>query len=295
MFQTCFVIVWVFLLSSLFVVSCLILLLLAQGCYSYYYFLLDVIVPFVAPCSMFFAWHHYSLFDAIAPLVAPFSTLLFFLLLFAWWCCPLLNIATPLATTFTTPCSMLLLLLLLLVWHCCSSIAPCSTLLFFLLLFGQLTAPLVVPWWTLLLNIPWSMLLFLYSFILDTTCSSTFLICCDVVVPLLLIRCYYSYSSYFRLVFPPLIFCRCGKNFPNSNFQTKLRRWDFFFNICLLMNIFVIHVVFGKFWLTMCFFVVYKNYLDIVCLIIHIAFHLHNCIVYFSTHCIFFLKSFTCL
>jgi hypothetical protein len=48
----------------------------------------------------------------------------------------------------------------------------------------------------------------------------------------------------------------------------------------LLMNFFVIHV-FGKFWLTMCLFVVAKNYLDIVHLILHIASFLN-----FSFNCL---------
>jgi hypothetical protein len=47
-----------------------------------------------------------------------------------------------------------------------------------------------------------------------------------------------------------------------------------------LMIFFIIHV-FGKFWLTMCLFVVCKNYLDIIHLILHIAF--------------FFKISFNCL
>jgi hypothetical protein len=51
----------------------------------------------------------------------------------------------------------------------------------------------------------------------------------------------------------------------------------------LLMNFLIIHTaVFGKFWLKMCLFVVCRNYFNIIHLILHIAFHLHNCIAFFS-------------
>jgi hypothetical protein len=203
---------WVFLFSSLFVVSYLMLLLLAQRCS-----LFDVTSPLATPCSMFVVRHHYSLFDAFAPLVAPCSTLLLLLLFLTWHCCPI---------------AALRLMVLHLVRHYYSS---CYS--FYCSLFN-VTTPLATLWSTLLLlllffgqhfNAPWSMLLLLYLFNLDMACSSTFLLCCDVIVPLLLTRCYCSYSSCFRFIFPPLIFCRCGKNSPNSNFQVRLRRWDLFF------------------------------------------------------------------
>jgi hypothetical protein len=77
-------------------------------------------------------------------------------------------------------------------------------------------------------------------------------------------------------------------------FKLDLEGEIYFFNINLLMNFFIIHVVFGRFWLTVCLFVVCKNYLDIVRLIIHIAFHLHNCIVYFfsTLHLFYFFFHF---
>jgi len=91
-------------------------------------------------------------------------------------------------------------------------------------------------------------------------------------------------------------------------FRLDLESEIFFFNLCLLMNFFIIHVI-GKFWLTKCLFVVHKNYLDILKVvllcepqqiqflhfIIHIASHFYKvhfictitlCI--FSAHCICF-------
>jgi hypothetical protein len=59
----------------------------------------------------------------------------------------------------------------------------------------------------------------------------------------------------------------------------ELPKFKFFMLNLKGENFFIIDVVFGKFWLTMCLLVVCRNYLDIVHLIIHIAFHLHNCIV----------------
>lgn len=77
-----------------------------------------------------------TFFNIVAPLIIPYFTFSLLLLLFIWWCCPLLDTATPLTAPFTIPCSMMLLLLLLLVWHYSSSITPCSTLLLLLLLLG---------------------------------------------------------------------------------------------------------------------------------------------------------------
>ncbi len=273
---------WVFLLSSLFVVSCLMLLLLARHCYSYCYSLFDVIAPF-ATCSMLntttlcltllllllhLSQRCCSFYYSLLNIVVPFVFLCLMVLPLAWhyysscysscysFCCSLFNVVTPFAT-------------------------PCLTLLFLYFPLFDIVAPLTIVWSTLL---PLLLLLHQRSFI-DVhprhglfKYPSTMLRCCCSYVRY---SWHYSYLSCFRLVFPRLIFCKCGRNSPNSNFQAKLKRWDIFFNICLLMNFFMIHVVFGKFWLTMCLFVMCKNYLDIICLIIHIAFHLLNCIVYF--------------
>jgi hypothetical protein len=58
--------------------------------------------------------------------------------------------------------------------------------------------------------------------------------------------------------------------------HAKLGRWDLFFEIFVCWLIFLIIHIFEKCWLTMCLFVVCKNYLDIVHLIIHIAFHFYT-------------------
>jgi len=125
----------------------------------------------------------------------------------------------------------------------------------------------------------------------------------DAIV--LLARCCYSYvhSSLMRLAQIPLYYthdvgtlarqcCPCFKLVlpppPPFNFlqvweelsKFKFLKLDlegeiFFFNLCLLMIFLIIHV-FGKCWLIMCLFVVCRNYLDIVHLIIHIAFHFYT-------------------
>jgi len=182
-----------------------------------YYSLFDVATLIVILCSMLLllllplAWC--SLFNTIAPIVVPLSipylTLLLLLLLFVWWCCPLLDITTPLLAPFIVPCSMLLLHLPFLVNIIVSLLPLVRHYRSFCYSLVNVTTPLVAPC---------SMLLFLYSFILNTICSNTSMLCCDVDVFLLLTWCYCSYSSYFRLVFPPLIFCKCGRNSPNSNF-----------------------------------------------------------------------------
>ncbi len=201
-----------------------------------YYSLFDIITLIVTICSMlllllpplclmFLAWHHYSLFDTIVPLATPCSTLLLLWLFLIRHCC------SSCYSLFdgVVFCSTLLLLLLLLVQCCYSSCHSLFNIVVLLLPLVRhycsfcyslvnVNVLLVVPWSTLLLNVPWSMLLLLYLFIFDTAYSSTSMLCCDVDVPLLLIRCYCSYSSCFRLVFSPSIFCSYGKNSPNSNF-----------------------------------------------------------------------------
>jgi len=89
-------------------------------------------------------------------------------------------------------------------------------------------------------------------------------------------RCCFC-SSCFRLVLSSLSFCKCGKSCPNSSSLCQI--WKMRIFVCWW--IFLIIHVFEKCWLTMCLLVVCSNYLNIVHLIIHIAFHLYNCIVYF--------------
>jgi len=188
---------------------------------------------------------------------------------------------------------MLLLLLVPLV-QCCYSLfnvatpfdAPYSTLLLLADVVANLvTPPLAISCSILLFFAFWSTLLFLCLFV----CS--FLLHCDVVVPLFFVWLYCCSSFYFKLVLPPpLFFCNCGRSYPNSSFKLDLEGENFFSIFVCWWIFFVIHVVFRKFWLTMCLFVVCKIHLDIIHLIIHIAFHLHRCIVYlFSTLHLFFV------
>jgi hypothetical protein len=211
-------------------------------------------------CSMFFA--KCSLLTLLLLEIVPCLTLLLLLLLFLVQCyysswCSLLDV-TSLQRCCFSYCLTLLLLLLFFIWHYCSS---CLTLLQFC------------------------------SFILNTICLNTYLLHYDVVLcslfdVVVLALC-------FKLVFSPLVFL-WEELSKFKLFKLDLESEIFFSNLCLLIIFSIIHV-FGKFWLTMCLFVVCRNYLDILkvvllCepqqiqflhLIIHIALHLHNYIVYF--------------
>jgi hypothetical protein len=77
-----------------------------------------------------------------------------------------------------------------------------------------------------------------------------------------------------------LVFCKCERSSKFMFFKPNLEG-EIFFSIFVCWWIFLIIHVFEKWWLTMCLFVVCKNYLDIIHSILHIAFHLYNCIVYF--------------
>jgi hypothetical protein len=229
----------------------LLLLLLFVQCYcSFCYPLLNV--PCLTP--LLFAWRPCSscsscctFHNVVAPLIISYSTLLFLSFFFAWWCCPLLDIATPLATPFIVVYSMLIVVLLLLVWHYCSSTAPCSTLLLLLLLFGQhyyssYCSLVKIVFEHSLVNVHLRHDLFKYL--------SAMLWCCCSYVPY---SWQYSHSSCFRLVFPPLIFYRCEKNSPNSNFQAKLKRWDFFSIFVCWWNFLWSMLFFGNFgWQCVC-------------------------------------------
>ncbi len=175
-------------------------------------------------------------------------------------------VVVALVAPFDVPCSMLLLLLLL-AQRCCSFC--CSTLL---LLVRHHRSFLFFSCLTLLL---------FCSFILNAVYLGTYLLHCNVVVPCFLFQ--------IGMPPPPPFFCVCGRSCPNSSSSGQTWKVRFFKSLCLLMNFFIIHV-FGKFRSTMCFFVVCKNYLDILkamllCeaqqiqfphLIIHMAFHFYT-------------------
>jgi hypothetical protein len=104
------------------------------------------------------------------------------------------------------------------------------------------------------------------------------------------------YSSCFKLILaapppnPPFYFFQVWKSYPNSS--SLGQTWKvriFVFNFCLLMSFFN-YPCFWEMVVNNMFVFLCRNYLDIVNLIIHIAFHLNNCIVYFlsTLHFIFF-------
>jgi len=208
------------------------------------------------PLLLLLAWYCYSscysLFnalDTVGPFATPCSSFVDVVAFLVALCLSLVDVVAPLAI----PCSMLLFLLLFFVRHYCFSycslldvfniVAFCSThltLLFFLL--AQ------VPFC-------YTMMLFLL---------------------LLLAQCYYSCFSCFKLILPPSVFCRCGRSCPNSSFEARPRRWDLFFQSLFDDELFYYPCCFGKFWLKMCFFVVCRNCLDIVHLILCIAFHFYT-------------------
>jgi hypothetical protein len=102
-----------------------------------------------------------------------------------------------------------------------------------------------------------------------------------MLLVLLLDRCCYFYSPCLRLVFPPLVFAGVRRVVQIRILEAKFGRCDFFSSTFVYWWILKIIHVSWKCWLIMCLFVVCTNYLNIIHLIIHIASHLHNCIVYF--------------
>jgi hypothetical protein len=121
-----------------------------------------------------------------------------------------------------------------LAWHYYSS---CSTLLIFVFL----GTSLLHPWFC------YSLLL-----LLDTTTFAP------------LVSNYYSPP-------PLLLFCKCGGAIQIHVLQARLGRWEFFFQYLFVDEFFLLIHVFGKWWLTMCLFIVCKNYLGIV----HLLYTLH--------------------
>ncbi len=148
----------------------------------------------------------------------------------------------------------------------------------------------------LLLLIQHGVPLLLFDLLLHFSCSTYYFACLvqpSVFAPFarpLVQRCY-SYSSYFKLVFSPLyVFCKHGlwKNYPNlssSNQTWKVR--VFVFNLCLLMDFFnysfFIEMVVDNVFIC-CAQELFEhcrfNYTHFNSLL-RIAFHLHNCIIYF--------------
>jgi len=166
--------------------------------------LLNAIVAFATICSMLLLFLLFFVQCSSLDVAALCSMLLLFLLFFAR--CSLLNVAAP----FAVFCSTLLFFLLLLVQCCCS---------FYYSLFDVVT-PFVVPCLTLLLFVLCLMLRLLLLFVFNVIRSSTSLLCCEVVAPLFFTFCLMLLPPLlvFWIDISPLIFCRCGRSYPNSSF-----------------------------------------------------------------------------
>jgi hypothetical protein len=100
----------------------------------------------------------------------------------------------------------------------------------------------------------------------------------DLVVPCSLFDIAALVSNWYS---PSSCFASVGGAVQIEFLHAKLARWGFFFKIFVCWLIFLTIHIFEKCWLTMCLFIVRKNYLDIVHWVVHIAFNLHNYIVYF--------------
>jgi len=159
---------------------------------------------------MLFIWHYLLSALCLTYFIQRYYCFCYFLfnvaivlVIFAW--CSLLDVAIP----FVALCLMLLHFLLLLVWCCCSS---------YYSLFNA-TTPFVVLCLTLLFFVICLTLRILWSFVFNVVYSNSFLLC-RVVALLFFVfiaRCCYSHSSYFGLI-SLLVFCRCGRSYPNSSF-----------------------------------------------------------------------------
>jgi len=151
---------------------------------------------------------------------------------------------------------MLLLLLVPLVQRCYSLLnvatpfdAPYSTLLLLADVVANLvTPPLAISCSTLLFFAFWSTLLFLCLFV----CS--FLLHCDVVVPLFFVWLYCCSSFYFKLVLPPRFFLQLWEELSKFKFQARLGRWEFFFQSLFVDEFFLLSMLFsGNFgWQCVC-------------------------------------------
>ncbi len=87
---------------------------------------------------------------------------------------------------------------------------------------------------------------------------------------------------------PLLVFSKCGKSCPNSNSLNQTWKVSFFFQSLFVDEFFYYPCCFWEIMVNNVFVCCCHNYLDIVhsnytrCIsFLHIAFHLHNCIVYF--------------
>ncbi len=187
------------------------------------------------------------------------------------WCCCYSSCLTLLFYCFS--CSMLLLYDF-----------SCLTLLLLLLLDVVVTS-LSQSYYYFLLNM-FAPLAQCYCFFVRLGISLLHLWCC---CSLLLHQCCCFCSSCFRLVFSPLYFLHVWEELFKFEFFKPNLEDEIFFSTFVCWWIFLIVLVFGKCWLTMCLFVICKNYLNIVHLILHIASHSHNCIVYFFNTLHFFL------
>jgi len=200
---------------------------------------------------LFFARHYYSSWCTLFNTITPCLTLLFFFLLLACrcysFCCFLVNVIIPLVA----PCSTLLFILLPLVWCCYSFwcplfnvVTPCSTLLLLLM-------PLTQRCYSLL-RLLLILLLLLLPFLVRHCYSLLFgqhyyFYVCLYVPFCYIVMLLFLYSLFDFIVVPPSIsnwyspppfFLQLWEELSKFKFQARLGRWEFFFNLCLLMNFF---------------------------------------------------------
>ncbi len=127
----------------------------------------------------------------------------------------------------------------------------------------------------------WPTLLLLFDLLLYSSSSTSSL-------PLVQPCCSIPFISNWYL--PPFfifIGVECGGTIQIWVFKAKLGRWELFYSIFVFWWVLLVIHVFGKWWIIMCFLFVQElfghctfNYTYCISLL-HIAFHLHNCIVYF--------------
>jgi hypothetical protein len=180
---------------------------------------------------------------------------------------PLVDVAAP----FGAPCSTLLLILMPLAQRCCSLLTLLLILLFLLLLF------FVQHCYSLLFGRHY------YSYVWLSSVASlgSFLLHCDVVVLLFFVWHYYCSSFYFKLVFPPPFFLQVWEELSKFKFQARLGRWDFFFNLCLLMNFFNYPCCFQEILVDNVFVCCVQDLFG------HYTFNYTHCISFAQVHCVF--------
>ncbi len=195
---------------------------------SSYCSLFNSVVPFVRQCCSSCLM---VLFDNVVPL-ARHCYSLFSVVIVPCWMLLLFLFNT------TTPCSIQLFLLFNVATPCSTMLLMCS----FILDTVHSSTSLLCPWCCcslLLIQHCSSLINYVTSLFIHPQHNLLRYLFIRLVMLLFLVWHYYSYSSYFILIFHPLSFLQVWKELSKFKFfKPNLEGENVFFNFCLLMNFF---------------------------------------------------------